>query len=180
LLSLARRRVIGTIAGVALVGLALPNGLGLLRHNIVGRFSEDGVRFGDAPALWAAVRRHTALDERIASNPRLTGALTPWPISLSWALLANRRSCFAGDELALAFSARQPQVRARAADLFDRVFAGTGSAADLASLVQDFDCKVIVLTPQDGAWSRDPFAASPLFTRVVEVDGKWRIYRASR
>jgi hypothetical protein len=179
-LGLARCRVIGTIAGVALVGLALPDGLGLLRHNIVGRLSEDGVRFGDAPALWAVVRRHTALDERIASNPRLTGDLTPWPISPSWALLANRRSCFAGDELALAFSARQPQARARAADLFERVFAGTGSTADLASLVQGFNCKVIVLTPQDGAWGRDPFAASQLFTRVVEVDGKWRIYRASR
>lgn len=177
-LGLARRRVIGTIAGVALVGLALPNGLGLLRHNIVGRLSEDGVRFGDAPALWTAVRRHTAPDERLASNPRLTSNLTPWPISISWALLANRRSCFAGDELALAFSSRPPHTRARAADLFDRVFAGAGSAADLASLVQDFDCKVIVLTPQDGAWSRDPFAASPLFTRVEEVGGKWRIYRA--
>jgi hypothetical protein len=45
-------------------------------------------------------------------------------------------------------------------------------------LVRDFDCKVIVLTPQDGAWSRDPFAASALFTRIEEVDGKWRIYRA--
>jgi hypothetical protein len=177
---LARRRRIRTIAVVALVSLALPDGLGLLRHNIVGRISEDGVRFRDAPALWAAVRRHTALDERIASNPRLTGDLTPWPISLSWALLANRRSCFAGDELALAFSTRQPQARARAVDLFDRVFAGTGSAADLASLVTEFDCKVIVLTPQDGAWSRDPFAASPLFTRAVEVDSKWRIYWASR
>jgi hypothetical protein len=162
------------------VGLALPDGLRLLRDNIVGRLSEDGVRFGDAPALWAAVRRHTAPDERLASNPRLTGDITPWPVGLSWALLANRRSCFAGDELALAFSSQPLQARARAADLFDRVFAGTGSAADLASLVQDFDCKVIVLTPQDGAWSRDPFAASPLFTRVVEVDGKWRIYRASR
>jgi hypothetical protein len=178
--SLARRRVIGTITGVALLGLALPDGLRLLRDNIVGRFSEDGVRFGDAPALWAAVRRHTAPDERLASNPRLTGDLTPWPINLSWALLANRRSCFAGDELALTFSSRPPQARARAADLFNRVFAGVDSAADLSSLVQDFDCKVIVLTPQDGAWSRDPFAKSALFTRVEEAAGKWRIYRAGR
>jgi hypothetical protein len=177
---LARRRVIATIAGVALVGLALPDGLRLLRDNIVGRLSEDAVRFGDAPALWAAVRRHTAPDERLAINPRLTGDLTPWPINLSWALLANRRSCFAGAELALTFSSRPPQARASAAGLFDRVFAGDGSAADLASLVQDFDCKVIVLTPQDGAWNRDPFAKSALFTRVEEAASKWRIYRASR
>jgi hypothetical protein len=119
---LAGRRVIGTIAGVALLSLALPDGFGLLRHNVVGRLSEDGARFRDAPALWAAVRRQTAPDERIASNPHMTDDLTPWPISLSWSLLANRRSCFAGSELALAFAPLPKQARARAADLFDRVF----------------------------------------------------------
>ena len=176
---LARRRLIGTIAGVALLSLALPDGFGLLRHNIVGRLSEDGVRFRDAPALWAAARQQTAPDERIASNPRMMSDLAPWPISLSWALLANRRSCFAGNELTLAFTSLTPEARARVAQLFDRVFAGAGSDADLGSVVRDFDCKVIVLTPQDGAWSRDRFAASALFTRIEEAAGKWRIYRAS-
>jgi hypothetical protein len=38
---LARRRVMTTIAGVALLGLALPDGFDLLRHNIVGRLSND-------------------------------------------------------------------------------------------------------------------------------------------
>ncbi len=176
---LARRRVIGTIASVALVALALPDGLDLLHKNIVGRLSVDGARFADAPAVWDAARRHTAAGERLASNPRPAGDLTPWPINMSWALLANRRSCFAGDELALAFSSLSPLARAMATDLFDRVFAGTANAADLESVVRDFGCKVIVLTPQDGAWSRDPFEAGSLFTRVEEVAGKWRIYRAA-
>jgi hypothetical protein len=177
---LAQRRFIATIAAVALLGLALPDGLDLLRQNVAGRLSADAARFRDAPALWAAVRRHTAPDERIASNPRLTSELAPWPISLSWALIANRRSCFAGSELALAFAPLSQDARTKAAGLFDRVFAGVASADDLQSLARDFDCKVIVLTPQDGAWSRDPFAASALFTRVEEADGKWRIYRAGR
>jgi hypothetical protein len=45
--------------------------------------------------------------------------------------------------------------------------------------VRDIDWKVIVLTQQDGAWSRDLFAASALFTLIEEADGKWWIYRAS-
>src|SRR5262245_1189732 len=110
----------------------------------------------------------------------MTSDLTPWPISLSWALLANRRSCFAGNELGLAFAPLPQEARARAADLFDRVFAGAGSDADLGPVVQDFECKVIVLTPEDGAWSRDVFATSALFTRIEEADGKWQTYRASR
>jgi hypothetical protein len=175
---LARRRMIATAAAVVLLGLALPDGLHLLHQNIAGRLSADGARFRDAPALWSAVRRHTAPDERVASNPHMTDGLAPWPIALSWALLADRRSCFAGDELALAFSALPADARARAAALFDRVFAGAASDGDLDALVRDFGCTIVVLTPQDGAWSRDPFADSPLFTRVEEADGRWRIYRA--
>jgi hypothetical protein len=177
---LAQRRMIAVIASVALLGLALPDGFRLLRDNIVGRLSEDAARFRDAPELWAAARRHAAPDERIASNPRMMSDLAPWPISLSWALLADRRSCFAGDELALAFSSLTPEARVKAAGLFDRVFDGAGNDADLASVVRDFDCKVIVLTPQDRAWRRDPFAASAQFTRVGEAAGRWRIYRAGR
>jgi hypothetical protein len=46
--------------------------------------------------------------------------------------------------------------------------------------VRDIDCKVIVATRQDVAWSRDLFPASALLTLIEEADGKWRIYRASR
>lgn len=176
--SLAHRRMAAIAAGGVLLLLALPGGLGLLQSNAVGELSADAGRFRDAPALWAAVRGHTAPDERIAGNPRMTERLVPWPISLSWALLADRRSCFAGEELALAFTALSPQARAAASSLFDRVFAGRGSAADVAALVQDYNCRVIVLTPQDGAWERDPFAASPLFSRVENEPDRWRIYRA--
>jgi hypothetical protein len=176
---LAQRRAITTAAAAVFLGLALPGGLGLLHQNIAGRLSPDAARFRDAPALWAAVRRHTKPGERIASNPQLMRDLTPWPINLSWALLADRRSCFAGEELALAFSPLPLDARAHAAALFDRVFAGAASGDDLGALVRDFGCKVIVLTPQDGAWGRDPFADGPPFTRV-EDNGGWRIYRARK
>ena len=35
---------------------------------------------------------------------------------------------------------------------------------------------VVVVTAQDGAWRKDPFAASALY-RLVEDDARWRIYR---
>ncbi|MFG1412753.1 hypothetical protein V5G24_16725 [Xanthobacter sp. VTT E-85241] len=175
---LARHRMAGIAGALVLACLAVPDGLILLRNNSVGELSPDGARFRDAPAMWAAVRRHATPQERIASNPAMTSTLAPWPVNLSWALLADRRSCFAGNELTLAFATLPADARTRAADLFERVFAGTGSADDLAALVRDFDCKVVLLTPQDGAWSRDPFARSALFTPAEEVAGRWRIYRA--
>jgi hypothetical protein len=176
--SLARRRTAIVAAAVMLLLLALPDGFSTLQNNAVGSLSRDAARFRDAPGLWAAVREQTGGNERIASNPRMTPDLAPWPVSLSWALLADRRSCFAGDELVLVFSRQPPAARRAASALFDRVFAGTATDADLAALVHDYHCRVFVLTPEDGAWVRDPFAANALFRSVAAADGKWHIYRA--
>ena len=178
--ALTQQKIVVTAAGLLCLAISAPDGLALVRSNAIGERSADAQRFADAPALWAAVREHTATDERIASNPRMTSSLAPWDISLSWALLAHRRSCYAGDELVLAFAPLSRRARAAASGLFDRVFAGTASAADVTSLKEKFHCRVIVLTPKDGAWARDPFATDATFRRVAELDGKWRIYRADR
>jgi hypothetical protein len=176
--ALERRHRGTVIVGLLSLALALPDGVALLRRNAVGETSADAARFAGAPVLWAAVRRHAATNERVASNPHMTGRLLPWDISLSWALLADRRSCFAGNELTLTFAPISRAARARASDLFDRVFAGTADAGDIAALKNQFDCRVIVLTPEDGAWQHDPFATDPSFTRVADDSSKWRIYRA--
>jgi hypothetical protein len=123
------------------------------------------------------VRRHATAEERIANNPLFMQHVTPWPINLSWALLADRRSCFAGRELTLAFTSlprnRREQINAQ----FVRIFAGHASPEDVQLLAGRYDCRVVVVTPQDGAWGRDPFSTSPLY-RLVESNDRWRIYRA--
>src|SRR5205085_2311657 len=83
-----------------------------------------GGLFVQTPEMWAAVRRHAAPDERVANNPLFLQDLTPWPVNLSWALLSDRRSCFAGRELTLAYTAL-PRARREEIDAqFMRVFAG--------------------------------------------------------
>jgi hypothetical protein len=37
---------------------------------------------------------------------------------------------------------------------------------------------VIALTAADGAWTNDPFAASPFFRVVESAPGRWKVYRA--
>jgi len=59
---------------------------------------------------------------------------------------------------------------------FIRVFAGDTSSGDIEELATRYDCRVVVVTAQDGAWRKDPFAASALY-RLVEDDARWRIYR---
>ena len=176
---LQRRRWLVTSAAALLITAGLPDSVGLATGNLHGVRSIDGGTFASDPALWAAVRREVAADVRVASNPGRLEKLTPWPINLSWALLAQRRSCFAGPEMALAFAPLTPQQRTQATDLFARVFDGAGTPADLALLHQSFGCGAAVVTAQDGAWRNDPFAASPLFRLAQEEEGRWRIYVAA-
>jgi hypothetical protein len=59
---------------------------------------------------------------------------------------------------------------------FSRVFAGDADVVDVIRLANQYNCSVAVVTPEDGAWQRDPFAASPLY-RLVEDTARWRIYK---
>jgi hypothetical protein len=94
-------------------------------------------------------------------------------------LFSDRRSCFAGRELALVYSSLGSQRTEEINAQFIRVFAGDGSPADVQQLATKYDCRVIVVTAADGAWERDPFAASSRYRLVDESAQQWRIYRAT-
>jgi hypothetical protein len=148
----------------------------MIRSNIAGTPTADGTLFAQSPVVWAAVRRHASPTQRVANNPLYLEHLTPWPANLSWALLGDRSSCFAGRELALAFVPLPPARREAINAQFTRVFAGQGSAGDVGDLAREFGCDVVVVVPQDGAWANDPFAASSAFSLVEAREGRWRVY----
>jgi hypothetical protein len=170
-----RRATIGVIAIGGLL-FSLPDTLGMLRSNIDGTPRPDAAAFAQSPQLWAAVRRYAPATARVANNPLYLQDLTPWPANISWALLANRDSCFAGRELALAFAPLPDGIREAISAQFVRVFAGEGTPQDVGDIEKKYGCEVVVVTPQDKAWSNDPFAASPDFKLAENRDGKWRIY----
>ena len=174
---LAVRAVIPAVAALVLLALGLPEGIGYLRENLVGKPAASGQAFAKAPALWDAVRRHLAPDERVGNDPHFLGDLTLWDVNISWSLLSNRRSCFASDPLVLAYTSL-PDTRRQAIDRqFTRVFAGEGSADDIRELATRYNCRLIVMTAQDKGWPRDPFAASAFYSLVEEKPSEWRIYR---
>jgi hypothetical protein len=164
-------------AAVAMWALGMPGGVEVARGNVFGLRTSVAAAFARSPELWSAVRRDTAADERIANNPAYLAGEVRWPVNISWALLADRRSCFAGWNLARAFVPLPEAAIDRISDLFKRVFAGHGSTRDIGALATAFDCRVVVVTPDDGAWRRDPFLANPAFRLLEESAGRWRIYR---
>ncbi|MDE1568957.1 hypothetical protein [Aquabacter sediminis] len=173
------RRARAPLCALALAAVAsLAGGAVIAVGNLRGVPSPSAQDFARAPDLWAAVRRHAGPGDRVANNPASFADMTPWPVNISWALLANRPSCFAGNELALAFAPLSPQAREELTDLFARVFAGTPQAGDVAAMVHHLGCRVLVVTPQDGAWDKDPFRAVPALRLVEEEPGRWRIYVA--
>jgi hypothetical protein len=169
------RVVIAAVAACGLI-LGLPNSIDIVHSDFSGNRAGDGMAFAQSPALWQAVRRYAHRDGRVANNPLYLQHLTPWPANMSWALLADRSSCFAGRELALAF-APLPEARREAInDQFIRVFNGEGTPADVSEMANVYGCDVVVVAPQDGAWNKDPFASSADYRLAETREGRWRIY----
>jgi len=170
------RRAAALLAIVAIL-LGLPEAIRLIDGNLVGTARPGFREFANAPALWARVRELSAPDERVANNPLSLDRLTPWPVNVGWALLADRRSCYAAWELDQVYTS-VPHDRLREIDERQaRVFAGTASREDLDAFAANGDCKLVVVTADDGAWTRDPFARDARFGLVDERADRWRIYR---
>jgi hypothetical protein len=170
------RRAAITVTALAGLVLSLPDAAWMVKSNAEGTPAADGAVFAQTPELWTAVRRHAAPTARVVNNPLFLQDLTPWPANMSWALLANRSSCFAGRELVLALAPLSKDMLETINAQFIRVFAGEGTPADVADMAQKYSCDVVVVVPQDGAWSNDPFAASPNYRLAESRDGRWRIY----
>jgi hypothetical protein len=165
-------------AGFIAIALALPHGIGILRWFVVGTPDPAGQVFAATPEMWAAVRRYAGPADRVGNNPMFLESMTPWPGNLSWALLSNRRSCYAGFDVTQPF-VPMPRRRLRAIDAqFNRVFSGEGWPEDLRDLATKYGCKVVVVTALDGAWTRDPFATSEHWRLVESSAQGWRIYVA--
>jgi hypothetical protein len=166
------------MAAIACFALGVPDGLQIVEQNAVGTPMPSAVMLAQSPQLWAAVRRHSAPAERVGNNPLFLADSVRWPVNISWALFANRRSCYAGWDLVHAYVALPQAEIDRINALFERVFAGDGSPQDIQDLATRYDCRVIVVSASDGAWGRDPFANSRYYHLVEWNDGKWRIYRS--
>jgi hypothetical protein len=172
----AASRIPLVLAGVALL-LGLAGSAQVIRENLLGLRKPSERIFAASPEMWAAVRRHMAASERVANNPVFLGDMTPWPVNISWALLADRRSCYAGNELAIPFAPISATQRAEIEAQFVRVFAGEPAPGDIRQLVERYRCDVVVVTAHDGAWARDPFASTNSYRLVEDRPGAWRIYK---
>jgi hypothetical protein len=175
IVSLPRRSLLTVMALAGLIP-SLPDTAKMIRSNLVGHVVPDGRPFAQAPELWTAVRRYAGVTARVANNPLYLKDLTPWPANISWALLADRSSCFAGRELALAFAPLPAARREAINQQFIEIFAGRGTPDDVRDLAALYGCDVVVLVPQDGAWTNDPFAASPYYRLAEARAGRWKIY----
>jgi len=173
------RRAIAVFALGGFV-LSLPDTATMIYSNWRGTDAADGAVFAQTPELWSAVRRHAPVGARVANNPLFLQDLTPWPANLSWALLADRSSCFAGRELAIPFAPLPPERRDAINDQFIRLFAGEARSGDVGELAMKYDCDVVVVVPQDGAWANDPFAAGADYRLADSRNDRWRIYVKAR
>jgi hypothetical protein len=168
---------LGVCCGIAALGV--PDSVRMVGEYASGQLPGDAVAFARSEALWQAVRRNTRPTDRIANNPRFVGAATPWPVNISWATLSDRPSCYAGWATVIAYGALPRQQLLAVDHRMTRVFDGAPLAGDVAALALAQNCAAAVITPADGAWLHDPFAAASDYT-LAEAGPGWRIYGRTR
>ncbi|HTZ71096.1 MAG TPA: hypothetical protein VMB71_10640, partial [Acetobacteraceae bacterium] len=167
-------------AALSLVALfGLPDAIHMANEYIEGYKPGAPASLAASRLLWQAVREHTGPSDRVANNPDYLAATTPWPANISWALFADRPSCYASRATAIAFAPLTSPALAATNALFLRVFGGASQPGDITALARNYDCAVAILTPADAAWSNDPFAHGPQYHLVDSAPG-WRIYRRTR
>jgi hypothetical protein len=176
-IELRPRRIMIAAAAFGGLVLSLPDAVEMIHYNFTGNATPASKLFVQTPELWMAVRRHAAPNTRVGNNPHFLKEMTPWPVDISWALLADRSSCFAGRELAIAYVPLTRERREAIHAQFVRVFEGQGTPEDISELAIRYGCDVIVVTPQDGAWNSDPFASNANYRLAENRDGRWRIYK---
>ena len=162
---------------VTAVALGLLSGARDISSYLTERPQASAKRFLDSVQMWAAVRKHSAADERVVNNPGFLADMTPWPINISWALMANRRSCYAGRDFALPFAPMTRDHRTEIEAEFSSLFSGKVSRDDLDQIATKFNCSLVVLTPEDGAWTTGLLASDSPYELVESKPDAWRIYR---
>ncbi len=164
------------VAALAGLALSLPDTATIIHDNVLGVARPGAKILAQTPEMWAAVRRYAAPNVRVANNPLFLADVTPWPVNISWALLANRSSCFANRDLAAAYAPLSPTRREAINAQLVRVFAGEGTPGDVHEMAVTYDCEIVLVVPQDGAWDNDPFATSSDYRLGERRDDRWRIY----
>jgi hypothetical protein len=173
LISERRWWIIGAALGFAALGL--PQMTSMARLYAFGQLPGNPSGFAASRGLWKAVRRYAGPTDRVANNPLFLSNVTPWPVNISWGLLSDRPSCYAGKATVIAYGALSRVELADVNSRFVRVFSGTAEPVDVAALAHNYDCKLAVVASTDGAWLADPFAISPNY-RLLEATQAWRIY----
>jgi hypothetical protein len=171
------KRSLLALVAIGLAAAGLPQAAIKFGEAVRGQRPGEPAEMAGAGALWARVRAHSSAGERVANNPLSLGQVTPWPDNIGWALLADRPSCFSGWATSVAYAGLPRDDLVRISTQFLRVFAGAAEPGDVHELAARHDCSLAVVTPQDGAWARDPFAASPDYRLVESRPDAWRIYR---
>jgi hypothetical protein len=182
LFQLDRRALVACIPLVLMLA-SLPAGITWLSRMSIPSLdtrpmTEHHRAFARDPEVWAAVRRHTPPQESILNNARSRDGVTPWPGNIGWALLSDRRSCIGGWEWLRAYTQIRHRRLVDIVGLSERFFSGDASAADEARLQEEFGCRTLLITPEDGVWRHRSLASPEQWRLVEEEAGRWRIYRA--
>jgi hypothetical protein len=125
---------------------------------------------------WEVARRFAGPDELVQCNPEGIRGFQPFPVNLSWAMFADRRTAFADRQYGIISAMLHGEDFQRNFDRIVRVFSATPDPDAVHFLAEQLHVKVVVVSRVDGAWDSDTIAATGLYRLVHEEPDAFKIY----
>jgi hypothetical protein len=175
------------ILSLVIVGLTV----GILSSIRLWHFPDPSYRQPDAHTLalhqgflrqqqaWAKVREYAGPTDRVQSNPDGYATITPWPVTLPYALFADRAIAYANVEYATVFAYRYDRTKnIQQYQLIQQVFSAQPSEQALRKLHDTLKVKVLLVDKFDAVWHTNAIERSG-FYQLVYQEADFKIYVAT-
>lgn len=128
---------------------------------------------------WQAIRRHTAYNDIVQSNPdSYARVVTPWPAPAPLALFANRATAFAEPESVNVFAHSYDKLQKnKQYKAVQAIFSAHPQTEVLLYARDKLKIKALLIDHRDPVWATDALEASGVFS-LVEQHPDYKIYLA--
>lgn len=132
--------------------------------------------FRDQVRAWELARQWTGPRELVQSNPEGIRGFQPFPVNLSWAMFADRRTALADRQYGAISALLHGEDFHKPFERIVNVFSAAPDPESVRFLAERLRVKVLVVSPMDGAWGNDGIARSGHYRLVHEEPDAFKIY----
>jgi len=132
--------------------------------------------FHDQIRAWELVRQFAGPSELVQCNPEGIRGFKPFPVNLSWAMFADRRTACADRQYGAISAILRGEDFPQSFDRIVNVFSAAPNPETVRFVARQLGVKILVVSRMDGAWDSNAIASTGLYQLVHEEPDAFKIY----